>query len=93
MENVLILMGIFSICIFIYGLYIFSSKNPSLPYTYHGRRDKKYLKYLGKMTMISSLIPIVCTCIFWLITNIIISFILSVIFCILVFVLGIKIFS
>ena len=93
MENVFILMGIFSICIFIYGIYIYMSKNPSLPYTYHGRRDRGYLKYLGKMTMLSSLIPIVCTCIFWLITNIIISFILSVIFCVLVFVLGIKIFS
>ena len=93
MENVLILMGIFSICIFIYGIYIYMSKNPSLPYTYHGRRDRDYLKYLGKMTMLSSLIPIVCTCIFCFISNIIISFILSIIFCILVFVLGIKIFS
>ena len=93
MEYVLILMGIFSICIFIYGLYIFMSKNPSLPYTYHGSRDKNYLRYLGKMTMLSSLIPIVCTCIFWLITNIIISCILSILFCILLFIFGIKIFS
>ena len=93
MENVLILMGIFSICIFIYGIYIYMSKNPSLPYTYHGRRDRDYLKYLGKMTMLSSLIPIICTFIFCFISNIIISFILSIVFCILVFVLGIKIFS
>lgn len=93
MEYVLILMGIFSICIFIYGLYIFMSKNPSLPYTYHGSRDRNYLRYLGKMTMLSSLIPIVCTCIFCFISNIFLSFILSILFCILLFIFGIKIFS
>ena len=58
MEYFSILMIIFSFCIFLYGFYIFKSKNPSLPYTYHGKRTKVYYEYLGKITMVVSLVPL-----------------------------------
>lgn len=60
MLYVFILMTIFSLTIFLYGLYIYSSKNPSLPATYHGKRNKEYIKYLGKTVMQISISPLLC---------------------------------
>lgn len=58
MEYFSILMIIFSICIFLYGIHIFKSKKPYLPYTYHGKVTKSYYEYLGKVTMLVSLAPL-----------------------------------
>ena len=53
-----ILMMIFGVSIFLYGLDICVSKNPVLPIRYHGKRTRSYLKYLGKTTMTISIAPI-----------------------------------
>ena len=60
MLYVFILMTIFSLTIFLYGLYIYSSKKPSLPATYHGKKNKEYIKYLGKTVMQVSISPLLC---------------------------------
>ena len=57
MFGVIVLMIIFSICIFLFGLQISTSKDPFLPITYHGRRDKEYLSYLGKCVRLTALCP------------------------------------
>ncbi len=73
MEYFSIFMIIFSVCIFLYGFYIFKSKKPYLPYTYHGKRTKAYYEYLGKITMVVSLTPLLsATCV--LFTNSVLVF-------------------
>ena len=60
MFNVFILMTIFSIMIFLYGLYLRISKNPYLPVRYHGKKNKEYLNYLGKTVMYTAISPFLC---------------------------------
>ena len=53
MKEYFILMTIFSIMIFLYGIIIYFSKNPLIP-RYYGKKTKSYLKYLGKAVMVVS---------------------------------------
>lgn len=92
MEYFSILMIIFSICIFLYGFHIFKSKNPYLPYTYHGKRTKSYYKYLGKVTMIVSLAPLISGLSIIIIDNILFSMLLFIVVLILCFFFSIKYF-
>ena len=59
MEYYSVLMIIFSGFILLYGFHIFKSRNPYLPYNYHGKRTKKYYEYLGKIVMVVSLAPFI----------------------------------
>lgn len=93
MEYFSILMIIFSFCIFLYGFYIFKSKNPSLPYTYHGKRTKVYYEYLGKITMVVSLVPLFSGVCIIFIDNILLSMLLFVVVLILCFFFSIKFFQ
>jgi len=58
MLGLIVIMLIFSACIFLFGIQISTSKDPYLPATYHGRKDKTYLKHLGKCVRLSSLCPL-----------------------------------
>ena len=58
MIGLFILMLIFSVLIFLFGLHISTSKNPYLPATYHGRKDKEYLRHLGKCVQLTALCPL-----------------------------------
>lgn len=52
-----ILMFIFAVGIFLAGLEIFITKKVHMM-RYHGRRDKAYVEYLGKCTMLCALCPV-----------------------------------
>ncbi|MDO4996864.1 MAG: hypothetical protein Q4E69_06760 [Bacilli bacterium] len=60
MFYVFIIMTIFSVMILLYGVQLRVCKNPLLPATYHGKRTKSYLNYLGKTVMYSALSPFLC---------------------------------
>lgn len=92
MEYYFILMFIFAGCIFLYGFYIFKSKNPYLPYTYHGKRTKSYYEYLGKVTMCTSFAPLFSGISAMTIDNILISMVLLISIFILCLFLCIKYF-
>lgn len=57
---VFIIMLIFSVCIFLYGVYIYFSKKPFLPprVEVSMKKTEEYRKYLAKMIMIVSPSPI-----------------------------------
>ena len=60
MFYVFIIMTIFSVMILLYGVQLRVCKNPLLPATYHGKRTKSYLNYLGRTVMYSALSPFLC---------------------------------
>ncbi len=89
-----ILMFIFGICILLYGVYIYYSKEPFLPYKVEISMKKTvaYRKYLAKMVMIMSLNPII-TGIVAFTGNVIITMIVFVGLFILLILLGNKLFT
>ena len=60
MLYVFILMTIFSVMFLLYGVQLRVCKNPLLPATYHGKKNKEYIKYLGKTVMQVSISPLLC---------------------------------
>ena len=60
MFYVFIIMTIFSVMILLYGVQLRVCKNPLLPATYHGKKNKEYIKYLGKTVMQVSISPLLC---------------------------------
>ena len=58
MNPVFILMMIFGICIFLYGVDIYVSKKPFIPRYYKKTITKSYRHYVGKTVMFVSLSPI-----------------------------------
>ena len=54
-----ILMIIFGIVTTIYVFLIYRGHSSLLPMTYHGKKTKSYLNYLGKSIMIVSISPII----------------------------------
>ena len=58
MNPFFILMMIFGICIFLYGLDIYVSKNPIIPRYYKKTISKSYRHYVGSFVMLVSLSPI-----------------------------------
>lgn len=85
-----ILMIIFGVLIFLYGLQIYASKNPVLPAKYHGKRTKSYLKFYGKAVITVSPAPILSGLVSLLGDSGIIM-ILSLVTLVLFFIIGIVI--
>ena len=52
------LMFIFGLGILLYGIYIYTSKNPLIPKYYKKTVTKKYRHYVGKIVMMCSLSPV-----------------------------------
>ena len=55
-----VLMFVFGLCILLYGVYIYYSKKPYLPYRVEVsmKKTSAYKRYLAKMVMLISLCPI-----------------------------------
>ena len=53
-----ILMIIFGVAIFLYGIYIYCAKNPFIPKSNVSKVTKSYKKYVAKITLIVSVGPI-----------------------------------
>jgi len=92
MGGPIILLLVFSICIFLFGIHISTSKEPFLPLTYHGRTDKEYLKYLGKCVRIAALWPFVTAMVAFS-GDIIITGIVSIITLVVCLVIDAKMFK
>lgn len=92
MGGAIILLLIFSIAIFFMGIHISTSKDPFLPITYHGRRDKEYLNYLGKCVSLVSLWPFI-TALVAFSGDIIITGIVSIITLVICLVIAARMFK
>ena len=54
-----IIMCIFGVMIILFGFSYYRGNKELLPVRYHGPRTKSYLKYLGKVTMVVGISPII----------------------------------
>ena len=59
MKNFAILMLIFGVLIILFGLYIYTGHDALLARGYYKKKSKKYLRYLGKSVIVTSLAPII----------------------------------
>ena len=63
--GVFVLMLVFGVCIFLFGLQLCVSKHPYVPYRIQPSipKRKSYLPYLGKIVMLVSLSPVLGGCV------------------------------
>lgn len=58
MNGYAVLMFIFGLLIFIYGLDVYFAKNPLIPRYYGKSISKKYKQYVGKILMVVAISPV-----------------------------------
>ena len=60
---------LYGLLVFIYGLYIYCSKKPFIPFM-RKKQSRRYYKYVGKTTMLLSCAPMISAVVMSLSTNI-----------------------